>query len=188
MSASLALTSRPLSWRVAFPGLRWAYSTRARDLGVARRRRAQRPRTALVPADLGEIEKHRGCVLETARFHFFWRCNIYLFAVISFLVVIVVVASFDNFSLFSVIISVSRLRPVFTDRQPPWAGPPSSLFHPPPPRLVGTRVQTVRQQQEQQHLHSIRRNTEKNRLNNIRHLSYLRGIFTVSQKYYGGPQ
>ena len=96
--ASLSL-SRPLLWRIAFLGLTPAYF-RARTPGVARRRRTQ----SLNSVNMVEMEKHRDCLLETARFYISSGLEIsYLFlrAAISLLFG---VASFDIFS------SISRFR------------------------------------------------------------------------------
>ena len=62
VSGTSTFISHTLSSRVSFPGLRRAYR-RAQTLGVARRRRTERPRTALVSSDVAETARHTKDVL-----------------------------------------------------------------------------------------------------------------------------
>ena len=62
VSGTSTFISHTLSSRVSFPGLRRAYR-RAQTLGVARRRRPERPRTALVSSDVAETARHTKDVL-----------------------------------------------------------------------------------------------------------------------------
>lgn len=151
------------------------YYSRTRHFGVARRRRARRPWTALVPVGLAEnIEvvswRQRGLCVSLRYF------TIYPFrAVISFYFFIFIVV---------VRLSISSLRclglavATASSRRPPWAGWPLALFHARPP-LPRPDASTVLQRQEQQPIHSSIRQPKLGLIHDRRYL-YLRRLIHSS--------